>query len=37
LGGLGSVLHRPRVRRGLEGLTGVVLVGLGARLACERR
>ena len=37
LGGFNSVLHRPRVRRVLEGLTGVVLVGLGGRLAFERR
>ena len=33
----GDVLRRPRVRRLLEGLTGAVLIGLGARLALERR
>ena len=32
-----DVLRRPRVRRGLEGLTGVVLVGFGVRLALEHR
>jgi threonine/homoserine/homoserine lactone efflux protein len=31
------VLGRPRVRRALEGLSGVVLVGFGARLAFEQR
>ena len=34
---LGEVLHRPAIRRALEGLTGVVLVGLGIRLASEHR
>ena len=33
----GDVLRRPRVRRALEGLTGVVLIGFGARLATEHR
>jgi threonine/homoserine/homoserine lactone efflux protein len=28
-----SVLSRPRVRRGIEGVTGVALLGFGARLA----
>jgi threonine/homoserine/homoserine lactone efflux protein len=32
-----NVLGRPRVRRTLDRLTGVALVGLGARLAFERR
>jgi threonine/homoserine/homoserine lactone efflux protein len=31
------VLRRPRVRRALDGLSGVVLVGLGARLAVQQR
>ena len=30
-------LRRPRVRRALDGLSGVVLVGLGARLAVQQR
>ncbi len=33
----GDVLRRPRIRRALEGLTGAVLIGLGLRLAIERR
>jgi threonine/homoserine/homoserine lactone efflux protein len=33
----GDLLRRPRVRRALEGVTGVVLVSLGLRLAAERR
>ena len=33
----GDVLRRPRVRRALEGVTGVVLVGFGVRLATEHR
>jgi threonine/homoserine/homoserine lactone efflux protein len=32
-----DVLGRPRVKRTLDRLTGVALVGLGARLAFERR
>jgi threonine/homoserine/homoserine lactone efflux protein len=32
----GDVLRRPRVRRALDGVTGVVLVGFGLRLAAER-
>ena len=32
-----SVLTRPRVKATLDGLTGVVLVGLGVRLALEQR
>jgi threonine/homoserine/homoserine lactone efflux protein len=31
------VLGRPRVRRALEGLSGLVLVGFGARLAMQQR
>jgi threonine/homoserine/homoserine lactone efflux protein len=34
---VGAVLRRPAIRRGLEGLTGVVLIGLGIRLASEHR
>jgi threonine/homoserine/homoserine lactone efflux protein len=33
----GDVLRRPRVRRALDATTGVVLVGLGARLAADSR
>jgi threonine/homoserine/homoserine lactone efflux protein len=32
-----SVLTRPTVKAALDRLTGVVLVGLGVRLALERR
>lgn len=32
-----AVLQRPRVRRWLDAATGVVLVGLGIRLAAEKR
>jgi len=32
-----DVLGRPRVKRALDRLTGVALVGLGVRLAFERR
>jgi threonine/homoserine/homoserine lactone efflux protein len=32
-----SVLIRPRVKATLDGITGAVLIGLGARLAFERR
>jgi RhtB (resistance to homoserine/threonine) family protein len=37
LGRLGAVLRQARVRRALEGVTGAVLIGLGARLAWDRR
>jgi len=37
LGRLGEVLRRPRVRRVLEGVTGALLIGFGARLAWDRR
>jgi threonine/homoserine/homoserine lactone efflux protein len=37
LGWIGNALRRATVRRALEGATGVALVGLGARLAWERR
>jgi threonine/homoserine/homoserine lactone efflux protein len=33
----GDFLRRPNVRRIVEGLTGIVLVGFGVRLALERR
>jgi threonine/homoserine/homoserine lactone efflux protein len=33
----GEFLRRPTVRRLVEGLTGIVLVGFGVRLALERR
>ena len=33
----GDLLRRPRVRRVLEGVTGIVLVSLGLRLAAARR
>jgi RhtB (resistance to homoserine/threonine) family protein len=32
-----SVLARPQVKRALDRVTGVILIGLGARLALERR
>jgi threonine/homoserine/homoserine lactone efflux protein len=32
-----NVLQRPRIRRALDGITGAALVGLGLRLATERR
>lgn len=34
---LRAVLARPEVKRALDGLTGAVLIGLGVRLALERR
>jgi len=34
---LGAVLTRPTVKARLEGLTGGLLIALGARLAWERR
>ncbi len=33
----GDTLRRPRIRRALDAVTGVVLVALGLRLATERR
>jgi threonine/homoserine/homoserine lactone efflux protein len=33
----GDLLRRGRLRRALDGVTGIVLIGLGARLALERR
>jgi threonine/homoserine/homoserine lactone efflux protein len=33
----GDVLRRPSIRRAFEALIGVVLIGLGLRLAAERR
>jgi threonine/homoserine/homoserine lactone efflux protein len=33
----GDVLRRPAVKRALDRLNGIVLIGLGARLAFERR
>jgi len=32
-----TVFERPRIRRGVDGLTGAVLVALGLRLASEQR
>jgi RhtB (resistance to homoserine/threonine) family protein len=37
LGRLGAVMQRPRVKRGLEGVMGTLLIGLGARLAWAHR
>jgi threonine/homoserine/homoserine lactone efflux protein len=37
VGRVRGVLERPRVRRRLERISGVVLVGLGVRLAAETR
>jgi threonine/homoserine/homoserine lactone efflux protein len=33
----GDVLRRPRIRRTIEGLMGSMLIGLGLRIATERR
>jgi threonine/homoserine/homoserine lactone efflux protein len=33
----GDLLRRGRLRRALDGVTGVVLIGLGVRIALERR
>jgi threonine/homoserine/homoserine lactone efflux protein len=33
---VGDLFRRPRIRRAMEGITGVVLVGLGLRLATEQ-
>jgi len=37
LGRLGAVMQRPQVKRGLEGVMGTLLIGLGARLAWVHR
>jgi len=37
LGRLSVLLNRARIRQALEGITGAVLIGLGARLAWDRR
>lgn len=37
LGGFQQVMSRPAVRRGLELLTGALFIGLGLRLAWEKR
>jgi threonine/homoserine/homoserine lactone efflux protein len=37
LGRISEALRRPRVTRAIEGVTGALLIGLGARLAWERR
>jgi len=37
LGRLSALLQRVRIRQALEGMTGAVLIGLGARLAWDRR
>jgi len=37
LGRLTAMLRRRRVRRALDGVTGTLLIGLGARLAWDRR
>jgi threonine/homoserine/homoserine lactone efflux protein len=34
---VGDVLRRDRVRRSMHAVTGLVLIGLGLRLATERR
>ena len=34
---VGDIFRRDRIRRALEGVTGIALVGLGLRLATERR
>jgi threonine/homoserine/homoserine lactone efflux protein len=34
--GIGDFLRRDRVRRALEAVTGLVLIGLGLRLATDR-
>jgi threonine/homoserine/homoserine lactone efflux protein len=33
----GDVLRRPRIRRAIEGVTGILLIGLGLRLAADQR
>jgi len=37
LGRLSTLFNRTRVRQALEGITGAVLIGLGARLAWDRQ
>jgi threonine/homoserine/homoserine lactone efflux protein len=32
----GDILRRPSIRRGVEAVTGTVLIGLGLRIATER-
>jgi threonine/homoserine/homoserine lactone efflux protein len=34
---MADALRRPRIRRTLDGITGVTLIGLGAKLAAEER
>ena len=34
---MADALRRPRIRRTLDGITGVTLIGLGVRLAAEER
>jgi threonine/homoserine/homoserine lactone efflux protein len=34
---MGDALRRPRIRRTLDGITGVALIGLGLKLASEER
>ncbi len=34
---VGNLLRRPAIRRSLDGITGVTLIGLGAKLATEGR
>jgi threonine/homoserine/homoserine lactone efflux protein len=34
---IGNVLNRPAIRRSIEGVAGVVLIGLGLRVAAEHR
>ena len=33
----GDFLRRPSIRRAIEGVTGIVLIGLGIRIAAEQR
>jgi threonine/homoserine/homoserine lactone efflux protein len=33
---IGDLLRRPAIRRALDGITGIVLIGLGLRLATEK-
>ena len=34
---MADALRRPRIRRTLDGITGVTLIGLGVKLAAEER